>query len=458
MKNSFEHTDDPTARALSRRTVLQGLLATGGATVALPSLFADQAAAAIAQATSGPIVVTITLAGGNDGLNTVGPFSNGTYKSLRGSLAIDPSSGHSVGNGFAMHPSLRRVATRYRRGEVAVVHGVGDPALDRSHFSSMARWQTGRTDGTIRGDGWLGRWLDSAGAGQFGGIAIGGQGVPLHLRGVHSEITDVPRNGDALFGSEISERRDQLMYRAIRRMGRGSDSGEWATRVGEINAQSVDAARSVAGAFKTRINDSERLSIDLRLAARLLNLGLGTRVLNVRQGGYDTHASQIGTSSTSGEHSDLLSELDAAIDVFFSEVSPTLASRVVMVVYSEFGRRAAANDSRGTDHGTSSVALVIGSGVRGGHYGDPPPLNRLDDRGDFRVTTDFRRLYASVLEHIEGDASSILGGTAQVLPSLFSPVVAEAVSERDTQGRIDVIRNRRNVDPQDYLRHHTPTF
>ena len=248
------------------------------------------------------------------------------------------------------------------------------------------------------------------------------------------------------------------MYRAIRRMGRGNDNGDWAKRVGEVNAQSVDAARSVADAFKTRIADSERLSIDLRLAARLLNLGLGTRVLNVRQGGYDTHDSQIDTSSANGEHSDLLSELDTAIDVFFSEVSPTLADRVVMVLYSEFGRRAAANDSRGTDHGTSSVALVIGSGVRGGHYGDPPPLNRLDDRGDFRVTTDFRRLYASVLDHAGGDTASILGGSAAVLPNLFSPVVSEPISERDTQGRIDAIRDRRNTDPRDYLRYHTPTF
>ncbi len=437
---------------MERRRFLQGALVVGGATAAGTTLLADSVGAAPTGADT--ILVTVTLAGGNDGLNTFGPFGNGTYRDLRGSMAINVSGAHSAGDGQYFHPSLSRLATRYRRGDVAVVRGVGDPLLDRSHFSNLARWQTGLPDGRIAGTGWLGRWLDASQSNQFTGVAIGGQGVPLHLRGTSTDVTDLPRHGGGLYGSDRSEQRDQRMYRAIRQMGAESNRAPWVNRVGQVNALSIDAAQAVSGAYRTDLPEG-RLLPDMTLAARLINLNLGTRVLNVWQSGYDTHDNQIAANSGVGDHADLLAELDVSLDRFFATLSASMAARVVVMVYSEFGRRVEPNGSSGTDHGTASHVFFLGRRVKGGLYGDPPPLNALDDRGDLRVSTDFRQVYASVVDDVlSGSSADVLGRSYQTL-DIFGP--GGAVTS-DLSSRAQQIRDRRERNADDYLRHHTPRF
>jgi uncharacterized protein (DUF1501 family) len=436
---------------MQRRRFLQGAIAAGGTAAVLPTALIEQAAA---QASTDTIVVTVSLAGGNDGLNTLGPFGNARYRQLRGPLAVDQAAAHPVGDSLSFHPNLRRLATRYRRGEVAIVRGVGDPGLDHSHFSNLARWQAGNPDGRIGGTGWLGRWLDLAQTSQFSGVAIGGQGVPLHMRGIDTDVTDLPRGGGALYGSDRSEQRDQRMYRAIRQMGKEDDRAPWINKVGAVNALAIDAAQAVAGAYRNELPDG-RLLRDLVLAARVINLNLGTRVLNVWQGGYDTHDNQIGSNSGVGDHADLLAELDASLDTFFNSLTPAMASRVIVVVYSEFGRRAESNGSRGTDHGTSSHMFLAGRRIKGGLYGNAPPLNALDDRGDFRVTTDFRDVYATVVEQALGASSdAVLGRSYQALDLIgdASPAVS-SLSQRASE-----IRDRREQNSDDYLLLHTPTF
>jgi len=440
---------------IQRRQFLQGALAAGGAAVALPSLFAEQAAAQAS--TTDTILVTVTLAGGNDGLNTLGPFSNGRYRDLRGPLAINASGAHAIDDGLSFHPSLRRLATRYRRGDVAVVRGVGEPLKDRSHFSNLARWQSANPGGRITGTGWVGRWLDSNVSTQFTGIAIGGQGVPLHFRGNSADITDLPRQGGALYGSDRSEQRDQRMYRAIRQMGKESARGPWVNRVGQVNAQSIDSAQSVAPAFKRELPE-ERLLSDMVVAARVINLDLGTRVLNVWQGGYDTHDNQVGANSGVGTHADLLGELDVALDTFFSTLSGPMAERVVVMVYSEFGRRAEANGSRGTDHGTSSHVMLLGRRAKGGLYGDPPPLNRLDERGDFQVTRDFRDVYATVVQDVLGVSAEPVLGQGYSTLDIFGAAGPSTPGETEMSRRARAIRERREQQSDDYLLLHTPTF
>ncbi len=432
---------------LERRRFLQGALATGAGAVAMPTILADQAGAA--GGADDTILLTITLAGGNDGLNTLGPFEDGTYRGARGALAQNVGNAHSAADGLWWHPSLRRLATRFRRGEVAVVQGVGDPLKDRSHFSNLARWQTGLPDGRISGTGWLGRWLDEASLGQFGGVAIGGRGVPLHLRGASSSVTDLPFNGNGLYGSDRSAARDQLMFRAIERMGRpSSDRSLWTNRVGELTSFAVETARGVAPAYAQGFPE-DRFLHSMVLSARLLNLNLGTRVLNVWQSGYDTHDSQIGGSSGVGEHADLLSNLDIGIDSFFSTLSPSIADRVVVLIYSEFGRRVEANGSRGTDHGTSNHVFFVGRRVRGGLYGDRPPLTRLDDRGDLRVTTDFRSVYATAVDSwLGGNSSSVLGRQYGTIDLFHS---ASRTVEGDLASRARRIRERRTENRNDRL-------
>lgn len=448
---AMERDPERPLNLMERRRFLQGALAAGGAAMAVPTLFAEQAAA---QAANDTIVVTVTLAGGNDGLNMLGPFSNGRYRDLRKNLAISPAAAHAIDDGLSFHPSLRRLATRYRRGDVAVVRGVGEPLLDRSHFSNLARWQSANPGGRISGTGWIGRWLDSNSAGQFSGIAIGGQGVPLHFRGTSADVTDMPRGGGALYGSDRSDQRDQRMYRAIRQMGKESNRGAWVNRVGDVNAQSIDAAQAVAPAFKQELPE-DRLTSDMVLAARMINLNLGTRVLNIWQSGYDTHDNQVNSNSAEGDHADLLYSLDVGLDTFFNTLSASMAERVVVMVYSEFGRRAEANGSNGTDHGTSSHVLFLGRRVKGGLYGDPPPLNQLDDRGDFRVTKDFRDVYATVVEKALGATAAPVLGQGYSTLDLFG----EARPPESALGRrAQEIRDRREQNADDYLLLHTPSF
>lgn len=437
---------------MERRRFLKGALAAGGAVAAGPTLFTDLAGAA--STGSDTILVTVTLSGGNDGINTFGPFGSGTYRDLRGPMAIDVAGAHSAGQSQYFHPSLRRLATRFRRGDVAVVRGVGDPLLDRSHFSNLARWQTGLPDGRIAGTGWLGRWLDAAQTSQFTGVAIGGRGVPLHLRGTATDVTDLPRHGGGLYGSDRSDQRDQRMYRAIRQMGEESDRPAWVNRVGQVNALSINAAQSVAGAYRNDLPEGRLLS-DMVLAARLVNLNLGTRVLNVWHGGYDTHDNQIGGNSGVGDHADLLTELDAALDSFFSTLSAATAPRVIVMVYSEFGRRVEPNGSSGTDHGTANHVFFLGRRVKGGLYGDPPPLRSLDDRGDLRVSMDFRQIYATVIEDVLGGSSSDVLGRSYQTHDIFGPAAAVT---GDLTARARQIRERRERTANDYLLRHTPSF
>ncbi len=392
---------------MNRRRFLQGALIAGGS-LAVPTAFADYAAA---QGANDTVVLTVTLGGGNDGLNTLGPFASGRYRDLRGRLAIPANRAHKATGRMYFHPNLPRLAKRFQDGDVAVVRGVGEPLRDQSHFSNIARWQSANPNGRITGTGWLGRWLDSERTTPFSGVAVGGRGVPLHLRSATSDVTDLPRaGGTSLYGAERSDGRDLRMYTAVRNMGRPSNRSAQVNRVAQVNALSIASARNAAPAFDRELPENE-LALDMVLAARVVNLNLGTRVLNVTHGGYDLHDDQIGANARVGAHADLLGELDRGIDFFFRTLNPRLANRVIVVVYSEFGRRVEPNGSNGTDHGTASHLFVIGDRVRGGMYGDTPPLQDLDERGNLRVTTDFRRAYATILERALGSASSpILGG------------------------------------------------
>ena len=459
---------------MERRRFLQAAAAVGAGAAISPMLL--QRAAGAQSSNTDTILVTVTLEGGNDGFNTLGPFGSGRYRDLRGPLSINEGSAHSAADGLSWHPRLPRLATRFRRGDVAVVQGVGEPKLDQSHFSNLARWQSGSQNGAITDTGWLGRWLDRSGGGQFDGLAIGGQGVPHHMRGTNADVTDLPNGGgNELYGADRSDERDRTMYSAINQMGRSNSGSPWVQRVGEVASQAVASARDVSSAFRTELPDTSRIHTDMVLAARVINLNLGTRVLNVSMSGFDTHDNQIGSNSGAGEHADLLGDLDVALDGFFNSLSAPMAERVVVMIYSEFGRRAESNGSRGTDHGTANHVFLAGRRVRGGLYGDAPPLGALDDRGNFRVMLDFRRVYATVVQDVLGtEASAVLGRNYNTVPNLVSSttVTAPAANNTDvtspntnTNGgggtladRAAQIRSRRQDNPRDYFAKRAPSF
>jgi len=384
---------------MSRRRFLQGSIAAAGALAVLP---------ACQPASTGSldqgILIVLHLGGGNDGYNTVVPIGDGPYLSKRGSIAI--TNPLPLSSAFGFHPALPKLRDRFAAGKVAVVQGVGQATTsDLSHFSSTASWMAG-TAGPSRTSGWLGRWLDGV-PGATGGLraVTVGSSVPLHLVGQQALVTALDTDGD-LFGADRSEPWMSSVYDAVSGYGAApTGKGQWADALASSGASSIRLASSLAPQYTPALaNDS--LTSQLTLVARLINANLGTRVFDVSLGSFDTHDGQL------YEQAALLADLDAAIDAFYATLNPALSAKVAFMSFSEFGRRAQANASGGTDHGTSSCTLVIGDNVKGGFFGQFPRLDDLDSRGDPRVFVDYRSVYASVLNGWMGaDTNAVLGGS-----------------------------------------------
>ncbi|QGG96438.1 DUF1501 domain-containing protein [Actinomarinicola tropica] len=393
--------DADRSTGLSRRAFLQGALAAGAVGVALPSWVVEAAGAAPLAPTEGVLVVVL-MGGGNDGLNMVVPFQDGAYYDRRGGLAIPlanvrPLAGSDVG----LHPALGGLAQRYAAGQVAVVQGVGYPSPDLSHFTSMANWMSGRP-GQIPTSGWLGRHLDAAPAGAVKGVAIG-SGVPLHVNGVTHRSVSFPVGSPPPGATTASW--DRRMFDSIAATGTSTGRGALADAIGRTCSAMIATAREVAPAY-TPPPPTTKLVGDLTLAAQLINIDVGVRVVTVSYGDFDSHANQ------ASMHQDRMEELDAAISAFWSALAPAQAARVTLMTFSEFGRRVQANGSNGTDHGTAGPMLLMGPRVKGGVYGAAPSLTSLDRSGNPIATSDFRQVYAEVLDRwLAGDANEVLGGT-----------------------------------------------
>lgn len=399
----------PDADHLQRRRFLQGMLAVGGvAALGIPELAGSAEAAPL-----GPderILVTILLSGGNDGLNTLVPLEDGRYRRARGDLAIRERGAHPVGEGLYLHPNLRRLAGRYGDGDVAIVRGVGDSLDDRSHFVNLARWMAGTSAGAPWYTGWLGRYLDGLGADDLSGVSIGYSGSPLVIARRRGGSTSIPPFG-GLFGMDL-EQRDSFtkpVYNALLGLEPNQvrrSLGPWAADIAAATSTAIETGSRIAPMFPEddpldEVEDS--LLRDATLAARLINLNVGARIIHIGLDGFDHHEGQ------RPQHDEFMASLDRAIDRIMRQVQPRFRDRVMIMTYSEFGRRVEPTGS-GTDHGTAAPLFVVGSGVEGGMYGEQPPLGRLDDRGDLRHTVDFRSVYATILDDwLDADPDEVLG-------------------------------------------------
>lgn len=394
---------------VTRRQFLGGALASAGSLAALPAFFDGMAAAATPVGAHDGILIVLQFGGGNDGLNTVVPRSDGTYLARRGNLAIrNPLPLTST---VGLHPSLVKLKERYDAGKVAILQGVGQGTItDLSHFSSTASWMAG-TAGPSRTSGWLGRWLDDVpeSTGGLRAVTMGGS-VPLHLAGQRSIVTAMDTSGD-LFGADRSEAWMTSLYTALTDLGTGSTGkGPWADQLASTGSSSIRLAQQLTPVFNPKLPDGN-LASQLTVVARLINADLGIRVFNASLGSFDTHSNQ------PYEQNELMRRFDAAIDAFYRTLSPTWARRVAIMTFSEFGRRIEVNASLGTDHGTSSSLFVIGDNVRGGLHGQAPRLDQPDSRGNPKVHVDYRSLYATVLGGwLGGDPNAVLGGTYPTLP------------------------------------------
>jgi uncharacterized protein (DUF1501 family) len=394
---------------LSRRRFLQAAGATGvGIAV---SNFDALAAHADPIGPRDGILVVLTLAGGNDGLNTVVPTDNGAYYDKRRGVSIAASAALDIGNGFGLHPKLPYLRDLYNNGHMAIVNGVGVPSPSLSHFDAMATWMRGQT-GNGPFSGWLGRWLDGVGAATPLRSAAIDPSVPLTLIGTNRSGTAVSPWG-MRFGAAKANEPEFRSYDFVRTLaGASLGRGALADAVTASQRDAIEVGRDVAPIFATKTPESD-LARRMTVAGRLLAQNVGTRVVHVFHHGFDTHSSQL------GKHAQLMAELDEGVRAFYEALPPSFYARTTILVVSEFGRTPKSNDG-GTDHGTTNTTLLIGRPVAGGIYGDTPSFTDLDREDRFKSSIDFRTVYATVLGQVLGaDASQILGGNYGSLP-LFS--------------------------------------
>jgi uncharacterized protein (DUF1501 family) len=385
------------------------------------------------------VLVVLTLYGGNDGLNTVVPASDPAYRAARPDLAYDESEVLPLSDGLGLNPGMKGLKGLWDDGHLTIVRGVSYPQPDHSHFRSMDIWQTA-SPSEPTSTGWLGRWLDhngqdplhavsmdpvlppmlagatTAGAAlpvgglvlpkgtlgrAFSALGTADPGEPALLATAARSITDLHRTSTAL-GSALD--------RAIAHpspLAAAAAPKPSAMTSGAPGAPAKAAAAKGAKGAKS----GGQLAHELDVVAECIEMGAPTRVYSVSIGGFDTHTGERATQQR------LLTQVDQAVTAFVNRMAGTSRGRnVVLMAYSEFGRRVVANANQGTDHGTSSDVFLAGAPVRGGFVGDQPSLTDLND-GDLKVTTDFRDIYATMLRDVlSSDPEPVLGSGRGHLP------------------------------------------
>jgi uncharacterized protein (DUF1501 family) len=366
------------------------------------------------------ILVMVTLYGGNDGLNTIIPYQDSHYLQGRPTLGYKADQVLPVGDGLAFHPNLKGMKALWDAKQLAVVRGVGYPNPVLSHFRGMDIWQTGSPETPVA-SGVLGRWLDATGTDPMRAISIGST-LPRLLVGEHSAGTAVSGGSITLPGGStlapVLASYDapgpdrQGLAGMVARSGadllqvqhtladllNGSSSGATTTPSTQAPkaGKAGKAAPKAAGKLGTAAAPTD-LTGELDVVAQLIKSGSPTRVYQVSMGGFDNHAQE------KDAHARLMSELDTAVSGFMTALKDNpAAADVVLMTYSEFGRRVAENLSGGTDHGTAAPLFVAGHAVKGGQfYGAEPSLGDLDN-GNLKFTTDFRSVFATMLAHVIG--------------------------------------------------------
>ena len=389
--------DTITRRKFLRLTA--GTVAVGASASLLSVDEIAQAAISRPLAAGTPILVMVTLYGGNDGLNTVIPYTDPIYFSSRPEISYSPETMLPLDAELALNPAMKNLKILWDQKKVAIIRGVGYPNPDRSHFSSMAKWQSASPTNQIN-TGWLGRWIDGQVEDSMLAISLGSVLPPL-FAGAKRSGSVLPLGGllipkgsigkNCLKLASKSRTDSPLMAAAATSMRNLFSVSSTIQPILKAPAPSIPDLPTVNGGNAGGDSD---LAQQLDVVSKLISAGAPTRVWSVSLGGFDTHANEANAQA------ELLGVVSDSISRFFTQLkSTTRASDVTVVVYSEFGRRVVGNGSQGTDHGTSGPMFIIGDRVTGGFYGDQPSLKNLI-KGDLAVTTDFRDVYATLLEGV----------------------------------------------------------
>jgi uncharacterized protein (DUF1501 family) len=369
---------------------------------------------ALAQTATAPgddrVLVVVNFQGGNDGLNAVVPFGMPAYYKYRPSLAIPQSDVLRIDDAIGLNPALLPLKAMYDKGDVAIVQGVGYPKPDFSHFRSTEIWQTAAPEKYLS-TGWLGRYLDGANlppANLFNAIAISDV-LPEALVADKIDVAAIAQlNGYGL----ASDRKGGVGRDEFHSMVQDANvpfHSPYLAQVASIEDHAQRGAEElpklIAGYTPAATYPATPFGRSLALAAQIIGTKLGTRVLYVQLGSFDTHTTQKATQDR------LLADFANGMSAFYGDLAAHgNDKRVLTMTFSEFGRRVAENGSRGTDHGTAAPVFLLGGGVKGGIYGEHPSLEALDN-GNLRYTTDFRSVYATVLEKWLKRPSSTIVGT-----------------------------------------------
>ncbi len=403
-------------RAFLRRGVTTGsLVALGGG---LPGFVQRTALAAPTSEKAGAkdtILVVIELTGGNDGLNTVVPFKDPTYANLRPTLRQPTDQLHKISDEIGLHPQLGGLSDLLDKEQaLCVVQGVGYPNPNQSHFRSMDIWQAGSTAETLT-EGWLGRTLKHLPGTPSFHLKTDNEGSPLAYEGAPVRVPSIKTLEEfqlqlaASSGADKAAQRD-VIEGGTRTPTAGPSLLDFVQRTAANTYASSRRLQEIARNYQPKATypQGNQLAARLRLAAQLIDAGLGARLFYVSIGNFDTHSAQ------APAHATLLGQLGGAINAFYKDLAARgQKDRILVMTFSEFGRRAKENGSRGTDHGSGAPVFLIGGQVKAGIVGAHPSLTQLED-GNLKHHTDFRQVYAAILDHWLGVSSKdVLGGEFQ---------------------------------------------
>jgi uncharacterized protein (DUF1501 family) len=352
------------------------------------------------------VLIVCQLSGGNDGLNTVVPYANSLYRSLRPTIGIPDAKVLKLNEQLGLHPALTGLAELYNEKKVAIIQNVGYPKSNRSHFKSMEIWQSASPEGDLKG-GWVGRHFDA----QLGQAPLN----PVVALGLSTEkpLSLVGQKASIPCFASLADLKNMVgdpdMERMLREMqGKDAKEGSATRTVQQANRSALDAvsilSKQLDGFTPKQTYNNDTFGTGFKQIAQLVATSPATRVVYFSAGGFDTHARQ------PEQHEKLLKGFGDAVLAFQREMEALgKADKVVVLAFSEFGRRASENASQGTDHGQAAPMFLIGKRIKGGIHGPLPDLANLNN-GDIAFTQDFRGVYAAALdEWMGGDSQVVLG-------------------------------------------------
>jgi len=405
----------------TRREVLSvgltGLAAVsvGASVPTFVSKMAFAAPAANPNVSNDNILVVVQLSGGNDGLNTVIPVGNDAYYKARPVIGLKQRT-LTLTDGFALNPGMIAFKEMYDQGQLAIVNGCGYPSPNRSHFTSMHIWHTADPQGGT-GNGWLGHYLDHQLRGSTNpmkAVNIGAE-LPQALVADSAPVPSIQSVDEFRVKTDEATRFDakteEQIIKDLNAVRAQSPALEFLSRQATNAIVSTEQVRKLANGYKPDAEYPYNLGQKLKLIAQLISGEFGTKVFYCEVGGFDTHANQ------NGGHEQLLANVTKSIQAFHKDLAAKgYGDKVTVMCFSEFGRRIGQNDSYGTDHGTAGPMFVSGAKVKSGMYGLYPSLTETDN-GDLKYTTDFRRVYATVLDGwLNSDSTKVLGNRSKRCP------------------------------------------